>query len=514
MPREVELKFELETAAIHKLKQLRWLRKPFSSAKRKELVSVYFDTPKFKLRDKGLSLRVRHIGRKRLQTIKEDRGEPLARREWEVKITSDEPDLSLASGTALESLVCKKLRRKLRPVFETSVQRTTIPLHWDNGRIELAIDRGRIKTAKRFKSISEIELELKGGDVRALVEIAKRLAQDLSVRYGVKSKAERGYELADNQDIEAACSEPITLGRDATVADGLKIIGLSCLRHFARNEEAVRDGNSEGIHQMRVGLRRMRAAHSIFKQILQDPESENLNEDLKWLTEQLGPARDYDVFVKDSVVPLQKAEPDTPELGTLKSALQQRRMAGFARAKRAVESDRYRRIVVMASLWLAGGTWSTSSDELRRICRERPIKAFAAEILSQRTEKLVEKVKKLKSLDARHRHKLRIAVKKLRYATEFFAAPFRGTRSKHKEFVAVLKELQGALGKLNDIKIHDSLSDEIVHSKKTSSRGDVGKETAFAMGLLTGRERSEIKRLMKVAAKSGKQLSKSSRFWN
>src|SRR5882672_5109223 len=85
---EVELKFELAPAAVRRLEASRWFRALEGSAKREELVSVYFDTRKRKLRDEGISLRVRHTGGKRLQTIKADAGMPLARKEWEKEIES------------------------------------------------------------------------------------------------------------------------------------------------------------------------------------------------------------------------------------------------------------------------------------------------------------------------------------------------------------------------------------------------------------------------------------------
>src|SRR5207253_1644387 len=119
-PREIELKLEIPAHSLARLGRSSLL-KGAASASRKPatLVSVYFDTDKLKLRDKGLSLRVRRIGRRHVQTIKQEdraRAALLARNEWERDIPSKQPDLEAAQDTALEPLLSKKLRRGLKPV--------------------------------------------------------------------------------------------------------------------------------------------------------------------------------------------------------------------------------------------------------------------------------------------------------------------------------------------------------------------------------------------------------------
>jgi inorganic triphosphatase YgiF len=106
MAQEIELKLEVQPSVIRKVPELRWLRKLAKGPpKRGKLVTVYFDTAKFKLHDRGLALRVRHSGKKRLQTIKvmgKGARRVFARDEWEHQIAGDRPDLSLAKDTALE----------------------------------------------------------------------------------------------------------------------------------------------------------------------------------------------------------------------------------------------------------------------------------------------------------------------------------------------------------------------------------------------------------------------------
>lgn len=168
---------------------------------REKLFSVYFDTRKFTLRKHGLMLRVRHKGDKRWQTIKANTAlGPFGRQEWEEEIGGDRPDMQHAKGTALARFDLKSLKHDLTSVFETDVTRTAMPLRYNGSEMEVAIDHGLVRTGQRREPISEIEVELKDGDPGGVVKIAKRIARDLPVRYGAKSKAERGYALSGGEE--------------------------------------------------------------------------------------------------------------------------------------------------------------------------------------------------------------------------------------------------------------------------------------------------------------------------
>lgn len=514
MASEVELKLEVPASAASAALRLPWLRKLATGpVKREKLISVYFDTRKFKLRRHGLTLRVRRIGRKRIQTIKADSNGAegaFGRKEWEDEIECDEPDLKRVEGTALAPLA-KGLRKKLRPIFETVVARSTLTIDAGDTMTEIAADGGKIKAPGHSEAIHEIELELKKGSPAKLADVTERLAKTVRATLGLKSKAERGYALIDDAPSRASSAEKIVLDRGLSAAAGLKAIGHSCLRHIAANRDPILDGDPEGVHQMRVGLRRLRAALSLFKDLLHDQETENLKADLRWLTEQMGPARDFDVFVREAVAPLQ-AETGNPEIAILKCDLEHQREAGFERAREAVESDRYRQIVLRTGLWLIAGDRTTDPDPLRQVQHTRALRDFVGELLTGRTRKITRRVKKIESLDDGLRHKLRIAVKKLGYAVEFFESLFdeKKTRSDRKAFEQALKDLQGALGKLHDVAVHEQFASRMVHQRRHTTRPS---EKAFAMGFVIGREQEAVKQCLKAATRAGSRLSKAPAFW-
>ena len=127
--RELEIKLKLPPASVGCLKKIPLIKALKASPKGATEVSVYFDTDKQKLRKNGLMLRVRRIGKRYVQTIKANgNAGPFERGEWESEIADGEPDISLVRDTPLKSLMNAKLRRQLKPMFETQVRLFRCPV--------------------------------------------------------------------------------------------------------------------------------------------------------------------------------------------------------------------------------------------------------------------------------------------------------------------------------------------------------------------------------------------------
>jgi triphosphatase len=139
----------------------------------------------------------------------------------------------------------------------------------------------------------------------------------------------------------------------------------------------------------------------------------------------------------------------------------------------------------------------------------RTVKRFAKNILTQRTTKVMKKGKKLQKLNPGQRHKLRIALKKLRYTAEFFESLFKGSAAaKHRlEFEGHLKDLQDGLGALNDIAVHQQMATKLVGRNKNPA-------PAFVAGVVSGREQSEIEPLLKGAHAAARKFDHARRFWS
>jgi inorganic triphosphatase YgiF len=514
-PHETELKLDLPPDGLARLTRSAVFKHAgYSRPKTRNIVSVYFDTGNFKLRKSGFTLRVRRQGRRHLQTVKQE-GEyaPLfVRHEWEQAIRGKQPDLDAVRETALKPLLSKKLVRKLKPVFETAVRRTVYPLRNGTSEIELTVDEGKVEAGRKSSRLSEVELELKHGTPADLFSVARELAEDVPVQLSVRSKSERGYALVAGQAPAAVKAPAVALARDGTAQVAFQAIARNCLYQLIANHPAVLAGKPEGLHQMRVAVRRLRAAMSLFSGMLADTQTREIKAQLRWLAGEMGPARELDVFMTGVVRPLANGR-QKPGLAALLKDLRQRRTQAYARVHSAIDSFRFRRLVLDTAAWIEVGDWMQSDDDLARALRERPIRELAVEEISDRRKKILKRGKRLRTLAPQRRHKLRIQAKKLRYAAEFFADVFPGKKAarRRERFGAALETMQDALGELNDIAVHEELSAALAQLQN-GARKPRAKE-AFAAGRLSGYEEARMTSALQNAERAYRLFSRAKPFW-
>ena len=518
--REVELTLEVPADIFKRLSRSSVLqaarKKPSKPA---TLVSIYFDTDKLKLRNKGLSLQVRRIGRRYVQTIKLENGESTiyGRNEWEHPIAGRQPELDVAKDPALRPVFNKNVRRGLKPIFETRVRRRVYPIRTGDSEIELTVDKGKVEAGRQSAPLCELELGLKRGESAELFKLARMLAEEVPVELAVKSKADRGYALITGDEPQAVKAAPVALAPDCSRQAAFKAIAGSCLHQLVANKPATLRGDPEGVHQMRVALRRLRAAISLFADMLLDPQTGEMKSQFKWITQELGPARELDVFISRVVKPIARGKPNGPGVAGLAKDLQQRREEAFARGCAAIESTRFRNLVLDTARWIEAGDWTRNPDDLTRLLREQPVVGAAADELRRRWKKLLKAGAQLDQLDPQRRHKMRIQAKKLRYASEFFASAFPGKKAvrRRKRFVTALEKLQDALGDLNDIAVHAGLTERIVDTQDVRDKQREGRATkAFAAGRLSGHEEARIASVLKDAERAYRGFTKAKPFWS
>jgi triphosphatase len=264
---------------------------------------------------------------------------------------------------------------------------------------------------------------------------------------------------------------------------------------------------------MRVALRRLRAAISLFSDMLTDPQTEALKSEFKWITGELGPAREFEVLLKHVLRPVTDCERDAPGTALVSRELRRKREDALARARTAVESLRFRDLALDTAAWIETGDWTRNPDDAAGMLRQRPFAAEAAEQLRRQWKKILKSGKHLDRLDPQHRHKLRIQAKKLRYAAEFFAPAFRRKRAiRHKkDFVAGLQQLQDALGELNDIAVNEKLLEQLGEDAGAKRHG--GRVRKAFVGRLSGREEARIAPVLKEAERAYAAFAKAKPFW-
>lgn len=516
-PTEVELKLGVTPEHIIALRNHPRFTASFHNPTHQILDSVYFDSDDRLLRDRGLTLRVRHVDHRRVQTIKStDPGVGLFERsQWEQTIEGDQPDLSRVGDAALGRILSDEVRKPLKPVFETRFERTAYHLNGGHADIVMAIDEGQIVATDASRPISEIELELKHGSPADLFKIARDILDIVPARLEFKSKPERGYELVEKTAVavETACDPQLSAGMSSGRA--FTLVGRACLRHLAANVPAMIERNGNALHQMRVALRRLRAAISLFSAVVADDRAEAIKSELKWLAQELGPARDLDTLLVEVIKPLREQHTNEPGLVSISNTFTRKRLKSYRRAQETVQSARFRALLLDTAEWIEAGHWSTSEDALMRARREMPIDIYAAGQLSRRYKRIRRRGARIHDLDPLQLHRLRIQVKKARYATEFFSGVYHGKKSAKqcKKIKSSLIQLQNCLGRINDIVTHRALFADIISSHARGLTEEQGRHRAFAAGLIIGDQQAQMQKLLDRARKAHARLERAKAFW-
>jgi triphosphatase len=455
IPTEVELKFLLlpkESLAI--------ARNPLLAGEttQTDLSSVYYDTPDWALHKQGITLRVRRVNGAFLQTVKSEVGANLFDRgEWECEISGGEPDRSAFAGTPAEDVLCEKAADTLIRLFSTEVRRTKWIVEEGSDLIEVSLDHGSIVAGSHRKLIDELELELKGGEADGLFAIAHRFAGDAVLKLSFESKAERGYRLVAGEASVAQNAGVAHIRGDITGAQAFALVMRSCLAQVCDNAHLLREmRNAEALHQLRVGLRRLRAAFATFKPILPGKELSKIGAEIGWMGGELDKARDLDVFIANTIHSGKDESEEDSRSRALDDRLSAAQTASYDRALAAVDSNRFAMLVLNCSEWVEIGSWRRSRNKEVVAMRDGAASALACAALDRLSRKLRKAGKHMAALAPPARHCARIRAKKLRYAAEFFAEAFgRHSKGRRSKFIASLARLQDILGDLNDLAVGD-----------------------------------------------------------
>jgi Uncharacterized conserved protein len=256
----------------------------------------------------------------------------------------------------------------------------------------------------------------------------------------------RGYSLVADDRPAAVKASEVAFAADATIGQAFHALARAGFAHLCGNEDAIlRSGHPEAVHQMRVAVRRLRALLTAFKSVLDEDAAQFLRTELGWLQRQLGPARDWDVFLHSTLEPLTTGLREEPSLGELRRAADHARHDAYGVARETLLDRRYTRLLLRLQLWLDSVAWDGKSapDALKA-----PMASLAATILDKRHRKLEKLGDRFAELNESEMHEVRLRAKKLRYAAEFFR-PLYSPKSTRK-FIHTLIDIQDTLGSLHD----------------------------------------------------------------
>ncbi len=445
---EFELKFEIPQGSLQRvataLKDGQTLRE--------RLQARYFDTEDGALAQNGLVVRVRKEGRRWVQTAKGPTSGPLERLEHNVNLprqakgASPEVDLGRHAGTPVGNAIAKALNLKpgedfpvLLPLYETDIQRVTRVVAVNGSLVEIALDQGRIVSENKSLPICELEVELKEGQPEHAVALARQWCADYNLSLSSITKSMKGQRLRNAQPWGPAVSAAApSFHRDATGAQVVAAVLQSCLNQILPNASELASGSSdpEHIHQLRVGICRMRTA-------LRELEGLTDAFDAAWepvlvhVFRQLGEHRDHGHLERDLQPKLLAAGGPVVHFGQT--------------GKEIPDPATVLRTLVFQDV-LLNLIGIAHRSELHVADKELSGRDAAKNVLRARLKKLrsqaLKQGKKFMELDETHQHRVRKRLKRLRYLSEF-SAPFFKAR-KLNTFIAALKPAQDALGLYND----------------------------------------------------------------
>ena len=450
---EAELKLLAEPEAVTKLTEAAALvARPHNKGTVRVLNTVYYDTAGCTLYRSGVVLRVRQSGKRFVQAVRmlaEAPNEPLRHREWETSVASPMPDFQALLPLISMGLQDVLSRDPLQPVFSIEVRRHVRTLALPDAIVEATFDAGMLRAGASSTPVADIRLKLQQGSAAALHEFALLLSDHAAVRPDIGSKTQRGFELAmQTAPAVHTLRQPLPNG-DLSLDDALAAILQSALQQLLANQAAARDGRDpEGVHQLRIALRRLRCAFALMRPLARSQALDELRGDAKWLLSGLGAARNWDVFLTQVLAEVaQGCAIDGFDL--LRELAEKSRQTGYATARALLAERRAGRFALALGAWIERRGWQSEVAEDSRAELAEPALAFAARTLAKQHGRVLKRGRHFKRLALEARHDLRLAVKKLRYTADFFL-PLLGEPGTAKRYARRLSRLQERLGRYND----------------------------------------------------------------
>ena len=517
---------------------------------RMRLQAFYFDTPDRDLVRAKIALRLRREGEQWVQTLKMPGENALSRIEINHDRPSPDLDLSVYAAEPFAAVLAKHAQT-LSICYETDVQRIFRQTRTDFGVVEIALDTGLLRAGSVELPISEIEFELKRGQLAAVFTLGKKWQQAHGLILDARSKSERGDRLAllnaelktiseqkqERQESSrrqaiaqfwaARTAEDISLHPKIHPQAALAAVSAECLDQIIRNAAVLAEvdtadiyqaGGAVHVHQLRVGIRRLRSAWSFFNGIAVLP-SEELRSEIKLHFAKLGGTRDDDVL-KETLLPVLSAAGQPPLILDDGQTPTDTENVSLSRPFQSWLLDMLAWTVLPAVTVAQEQNAPTKSiEQVATQVAALAAQPVAAEVTAATIikvqkpltlkEALVKKLKKwhrrllqdglqFDQLDIEPRHELRKLGKKLRYALQFTESllPTARLKTYRKQLAAV----QDILGEMNDLAV---ARDRFILLR------DAQPSAWFACGWITSR----LDALTQDACVAFKQLSRTETFW-
>jgi CHAD domain-containing protein len=389
----------------------------------------------------------------------------------------------------------------LSPIAACEGRETTYPLLADGEPVLMTVLRGTVRGIADTYDIGRLSLD---GPEGAILSLAEQLAAALRIEPPTGSLAAEAIALTIGippaPRHEGAPAVPAAIIAAQAVGGAFRhVLGhLVDVLLYQAPRAANPEQETEPVHQMRVAVRRARSAITVFGLALDCPRLRDAAEGLKEFGVRLGPVRDWDVFVTETLPRVIALRPDDPHLRRLQDAAERRRRAEQAALRAYLSSDAFRvRSVGLA--WLAAAEdWLPPPPHPEMV----DLAGFAAGVLRRRWRKLQADGKSIADHDVPALHRLRLRAKRMRYAAEVFAPVFPTKQAGR--FIRRLSALQQQLGVLNDSAVAEQM---------LAALGGPTGRNAFASGIVLGYTAARATDIRPAIADAWKKLRGTDPFW-
>ena len=456
------------------------------------IVSTYYDTADRRLWGRGFTFRLRSAGNGHELTLKDDSG--LMRGEWTAPVDGPVADLARLPPSAPQGEL-GVASPELEPILTCTIERRSVRLTAGRASVEVSLDTGTLLAGERQARVADLEFELLGGPVEDMLNWVRTLLPGRALFVHTCSKAARGMALRERATPAYRKAATLHLQPDDTIDWAIRqIVGAVATQILSNMPFVTDEHDPEGVHQVRVALRRLRVGLGLFREYV-DARAALLSQEANTALKQLGPARDLDALISQTLRRVGKHGDGGPDLGRLEAVARQRIVGARSAVRSLVADPRFNGFVIELLLYAHGG------GPVRARC-DSPLGGVAVTLLDARHRKLLATGRKFAGLTDRQRHQVRIAVKHLRYACDFLQGLIPGDLTA--AYIKRLARLQKRLGRFNDLVVVERVAAETV-----SGGTDLGGGSATEGGRYRHSRRAVERRLVR----EWNRLTRTPPFW-
>jgi triphosphatase len=372
--------------------------------------------------------------------------------------------------------------------FRLRFTRRTRTMDAEGGQLEISLDEGAIDIDGRRLPVCEVTMSLQSGQGLAqMFDLAHRLVRDHRFVLNSLAPSWRGMaEVFPSSPVNVACASRVAFDPCTDDDQLLRTMVAHCMRQILPNASWLAAGSCqpEQVHQLRVGLRRLR---TVLRElgVLADDADPAWDQPLTKAFRALGLQRDRELM-------LHKLAPQWQAAGAPAVAYWPMLDPAPGSLRRAVRDPSFQSTL----LDLLAFSWQPASSPSRRQGRG------GCKLLEGRLQKLHSQVvadgKRFADLTEAQQHRVRKRLKRLRYLSEFARPLFKG--SEVDRYLERLSPAQDALGEHNDHAV-------ALNSWRRQQPREAGEW--FAVGWLTARQRSSTQACLDALQK----INRAKRFW-